>query len=69
MEKKLLDIFGELRYKIWIKPVINNMEIKNNNINLKFSSDIEKKKFENEFESIIKKIILEIDKNLTLNKL
>lgn len=69
LEKKLLDIFGELRYKIWIKPVINNMEIKNNNINLKFSSDIEKKKFENEFESIIKKIILEIDKNLTLNKL
>lgn len=69
LEKKLLDIFGELRYKIWIKPVINNMEIKNNNINLKFSSDIEKKKFENEFESIIKKTILEIDKNLTLNKL
>lgn len=69
LEKKLLDIFGELRYKIWIKPVINNMEIKNNNINFKFSSDIEKKKFENEFESIIKKIILEIDKNLTLNKL
>ena len=69
LEKQLLDIFGELRYKIWIEPVIYNMEIDNNNINFKFSSDLVKKKFENEFESIIKKIILEIDKNLIVNKL
>lgn len=69
LEKQLLNIFGELRYKIWIEPVIYNMEIENNNINFKFSSDLVKKKFENEFESIIKKIILEIDKNLIVNKL
>lgn len=69
LEKQLIDIFGELRYKIWIEPVIYNMEIENNNINFKFSSDLVKKKFENEFESIIKKIILEIDKNLIVNTL
>lgn len=69
LEKQLLDIFGELRYKIWIKPIIYNMEIKNNTINFKFSSDFIKKKFENEFESVIKKIILEIDKNLIVNTL
>lgn len=69
LEKQLPDIFGELRYKIWIEPVIYNMEIENNNINFKFSSDLVKKKFENEFESIIKKIILEIDKNLIVNTL
>ena len=69
LEGQLTAIFGELRYKTWIKPSVDNIEIENNNIKFVFSNDFVKKKFENEFENIIKEIILEINENLVLKKI
>nr|WP_283697481.1 RepB family plasmid replication initiator protein [Clostridium perfringens] len=68
LEGQLIAIFGELRYKTWIKPSIDNIEIENNNVKFMFSNEFVKKKFSNEFENIIKEIILEIDENLVLKK-
>ena len=69
LEGQLTAIFGELKYKTWIKPSVDNIEIENNNVKFKFSNDFVKKKFQNEFENIIKEIILEINKNLVLKKI
>ncbi|HHD2785656.1 TPA: RepB family plasmid replication initiator protein [Clostridium perfringens] len=68
LEGQLTAIFGELRYKTWIKPSVDNMEIENNNIKFVFSNDFVKKKFENEFENIIKEIIKGIDNNFNVKK-
>ncbi|MBO3424416.1 replication initiation protein [Clostridium perfringens] len=68
LEGQLTAIFGELRYKTWIKPSVDNIEIENNNIKFVFSNDFVKKKFENEFENIIKEIIKGIDNNFNVKK-
>lgn len=69
LEGQLTAIFGELRYKTWIKPSVDNIEIKNNNIKFVFSNDFVKKKFENEFENIITEIIKEINKDFIIKKM
>ncbi|EDT70718.1 initiator RepB protein family [Clostridium perfringens D str. JGS1721] len=68
LECQLTAIFGELRYRTWIKPSIDNIEIEDNNVKFIFLNEFMKKKFSNEFENIIKEIILEIDENLMLKK-
>ncbi|WP_283697454.1 replication initiation protein [Clostridium perfringens] len=68
LECQLTAIFGELRYRTWIKPSIDKIEIENNNVKFMFSNEFVKKKFSNEFENIIKEIILEINENLRLKK-
>lgn len=68
LEGQIIAIFGELKYKTWIKPSVDNIEIENNNIKFIFSNNFVKNKFENEFENIIKEIIKEIDNNLEINK-
>lgn len=68
LEGQLTAIFGELRYKTWIKPSVDNIEIENNNINFVFSNDFVKKKFENEFENIVIEIIKEVDSKLKIKK-
>lgn len=68
LECQLTAIFGELRYRTWIKPSIDNIEIEDNNVKFIFLNEFMKKKFSNEFENIIKEIILEIDENLVLKK-
>lgn len=69
LEGQLTAIFGELKYKTWIKPSIDNIKIENNNVKFKFSNDFVKNKFENEFENIIKEIIKGIDNNLDIEKI
>lgn len=69
LEGQLIAIFGELRYKTWIKPSVDNIEIENNNIKFVFSNDFVKKKFENEFENIIKEIIKGIDNIFNIEKI
>lgn len=69
LEGQLTAIFGELKYKTWIKPSIDNIKIENNNVKFKFSNDFVKNKFENEFENIIKEIIKGIDNNLDVEKI
>lgn len=69
LEGQLTAIFGELRYKTWIKPSVDNIEIENNNIKFVFSNNFVKKKFENEFENIIKEIIKGIDNNFNVEKI
>ncbi|XZM35096.1 RepB family plasmid replication initiator protein (plasmid) [Clostridium perfringens] len=68
LECQLTAIFGELRYRTWIKQSIDNIEIEDNNVKFIFLNEFMKKKFSNEFENIIKEIILEIDENLVLKK-
>ncbi|MDZ4994501.1 RepB family plasmid replication initiator protein [Clostridium perfringens] len=69
LEGQLTAIFGELRYKTWIKPSVDNIEIENNDIKFVFSNDFVKKKFENEFENIITEIIKEINKDFHIKKM
>lgn len=69
LEGQLIAIFGELKYRTWIKPSIDNIEIENNDVKFIFSNDFVKNKFENEFENIIKEIIKGIDNILEIEKI
>ncbi|HBC2031552.1 TPA: RepB family plasmid replication initiator protein [Clostridium perfringens] len=69
LEGQLTAIFGELRYKTWIKPSIDGIEIENNNVMFVFSNEFVKNKFENEFENIVSEIIKEIDENFKIKKM
>ncbi|MFH5911261.1 replication initiation protein [Clostridium perfringens] len=69
LEGQLTAIFGELRYKTWIKPSIDSIEIENNNVMFVFSNEFVKNKFENEFENIVSEIIKEIDENFKIKKM
>ncbi|MBO3311020.1 replication initiation protein [Clostridium perfringens] len=68
LEGQLTAIFGDLRYKTWIKPSVDNIEIENNNVKFKFSNEFVKNKFENEFENIVIEIIKEVDSQLKIKK-
>lgn len=68
LEGQLTAIFGELRYKTWVKPSVDNIYLENNRIKFRFSNEFVKNKFESEFENISLEIIKCIDSNLEIEK-
>lgn len=68
LEGQLTAIFGELRYKTWIKPSVDNIYLENNKIKFRFSNEFVKNKFESEFENIALEIIKCIDNNFEIEK-
>lgn len=68
LEGQLTAIFGELRYKTWIKPSVDNIYLENNRIKFRFSNEFVKNKFESEFENIALEIIKCIDSNFEIEK-
>ncbi|EPB8167446.1 replication initiation protein [Clostridium perfringens] len=68
LEGQLTAIFGELRYKTWIKPSVDSIYLENNKIKFRFSNEFVKNKFESEFENIALEIIKCIDNNFEIEK-
>lgn len=68
LEGQLTAIFGELRYKTWVKPSVDNIYLENNRIKFRFSNEFVKNKFESEFENITLEIIKCIDSNFEIEK-
>lgn len=68
LEGQLTAIFGELRYKTWVKPSVDNIYLENNRIKFRFSNEFVKNKFESELENITLEIIKCIDSNFEIEK-